>query len=114
MRSVVRVHLGPPFSEEGNGGLREERPTEGIWGRSSAGRAPALQAGGRQFDSVRLHQGAWPLNKIRFFDGFIPTKNTSLPIGQGGVGRGTESHPGEKSTLKTEQRKRKGNDREDI
>ena len=27
-----------------------------IRGRSSAGRAPALQAGGRQFDSVRLHQ----------------------------------------------------------
>ena len=27
-----------------------------IWGCSSAGRAPALQAGGRQFDSVHLHQ----------------------------------------------------------
>ena len=27
-----------------------------IRGCSSAGRAPALQAGGRQFDSVRLHQ----------------------------------------------------------
>ena len=26
------------------------------WGCSSAGRAPALQAGGRQFDSVHLHQ----------------------------------------------------------
>jgi hypothetical protein len=25
-------------------------------GRSSAGRAPALQAGGRRFDPVRLHQ----------------------------------------------------------
>ena len=25
------------------------------WGRSSAGRAPALQAGGRRFDPVRLH-----------------------------------------------------------
>ena len=28
-------------------------------GRSSAGRAPALQAGGRRFDPVRLHQGFW-------------------------------------------------------
>ena len=30
---------------------------EGIpsWGRSSAGRAPALQAGGQEFDSPRLH-----------------------------------------------------------
>ena len=27
-----------------------------IRGCSSAGRAPALQAGGRQFDSVHLHQ----------------------------------------------------------
>ena len=27
-----------------------------VWGRSSAGRAPALQAGGRRFDPVRLHQ----------------------------------------------------------
>ena len=25
------------------------------WGRSSAGRAPALQAGGQEFDSPRLH-----------------------------------------------------------
>ena len=27
-------------------------------GRSSVGRAPALQAGGREFESLRLHQGA--------------------------------------------------------
>ena len=27
-----------------------------IWGRSSAGRAPALQAGGQEFDSPHLHQ----------------------------------------------------------
>jgi hypothetical protein len=30
------------------------------WGRSSAGRAPALQAGGHRFDPDRLHQGASP------------------------------------------------------
>ena len=28
-----------------------------VRGRSSAGRAPALQAGGHRFDPVRLHQG---------------------------------------------------------
>ncbi len=28
-----------------------------VWGRSSAGRAPALQAGGRRFDPDRLHHG---------------------------------------------------------
>ena len=27
-----------------------------FWGFSSAGRAPALQAGGRRFDPVNLHQ----------------------------------------------------------
>ena len=26
-----------------------------IWGRSSVGRAPALQAGGQEFESLRLH-----------------------------------------------------------
>ena len=26
-----------------------------IWGRSSAGRVPALQAGGHEFDPRRLH-----------------------------------------------------------
>ena len=29
----------------------------GKWGCSSAGRAPALQAGGREFESPHLHQG---------------------------------------------------------
>ena len=29
---------------------------EDIWGFSSAGRAPALQAGGQRFDPANLHQ----------------------------------------------------------
>ena len=33
----------------------KDLPVE-TWGCSSAGRAPALQAGGRQFDSPHLHQ----------------------------------------------------------
>ncbi len=36
----------------GDGSWVRVRP---VWGRSSAGRAPALQAGGRRFDPVRLH-----------------------------------------------------------
>ena len=28
-----------------------------LWGCSSAGRAPALQAGGQEFDSPHLHHG---------------------------------------------------------
>ena len=31
------------------------RTLEDIWGCSSAGRAPALQAGGQEFDSPHLH-----------------------------------------------------------
>ena len=34
-----------------------------LWGRSSAGRAPALQAGGHGFESHRLHQ--WDKSPIR-------------------------------------------------
>jgi hypothetical protein len=43
--SVVQIHPDPPT----------------IWGCSSAGRAPALQAGGHRFDPVHLHQfiGYW-------------------------------------------------------
>jgi hypothetical protein len=38
---MVRVHLGPPYI---------------LRGLSSAGRAPALHAGGQRFDPARLHQ----------------------------------------------------------
>ena len=36
--------------------LREIDSSEEAWGYSSAGRAPALQAGGHQFESDYLHQ----------------------------------------------------------
>ena len=42
---MVRVHFGPPL---------QKRAKE-IWGFSSAGRAPALQAGGQRFDPANLH-----------------------------------------------------------
>ncbi len=41
MRSLVQVHSGPPFLV--------------FWGISSAGRAPALHAGGQGFESPILH-----------------------------------------------------------
>ena len=41
---MVRVHFGPPLHKE-----------EPLWGVSSAGRAPALQAGGQRFDPANLH-----------------------------------------------------------
>ena len=40
---MVRVHFGPPLQKEP------------LWGVSSAGRAPALQAGGHRFDPGTLH-----------------------------------------------------------
>ena len=46
MRSAVRVCPGQPYT--GSDFLE--------WGHSSAGRAPALQAGGRRFDPGWLHQ----------------------------------------------------------
>ena len=39
-----------------------------IWGRSSVGRAPALQAGGQEFESLRLHL------KILFLQEFLFVK----------------------------------------
>ena len=41
-----KASLGPPLL------IKEEQ----IWGFSSAGRAPALQAGGQRFDPGTLHQ----------------------------------------------------------
>ena len=45
---MVRIHPDPPFVPQPGGIPR--------WGHSSAGRAPALQAGGRRFDPGWLHQ----------------------------------------------------------
>ena len=43
---MVRIQPDPPDCHI---------PEEDTWGISSAGRAPALQAGGRRFDPVILH-----------------------------------------------------------
>ena len=56
MRSVVRLYLGPPML------LRKSEDGGKVGGYSSAGRAPALQAGGQRFKSAYLHQ---PSLKLR-------------------------------------------------
>ena len=38
-----------------------------MWGYSSAGRAPALQAGGQEFDSPYLHHIGMGISSFRFF-----------------------------------------------
>ena len=54
MGSVVQVHPDPPRWGDTRGKDRARR--NGIGGCSSAGRAPALQAGGQEFDPPQLHQ----------------------------------------------------------
>ena len=44
------------FDFEGLSSKRIQPKPEGVWGCSSAGRAPALQAGGHGFESHHLHQ----------------------------------------------------------
>ena len=92
MKSVVRVYLSPPCC------LRRyrirrylRRRSTGLagpfaWGCSSAGRAPALQAGGRRFEPDHLHQHSmdFPLAALEprgsFFDNLVwPMKVASKP-----------------------------------
>ena len=49
---VGQVVKTPPF----HGGNMGSNPVRVIWRFSSAGRAPALQAGGHRFDPCNLHQ----------------------------------------------------------
>ena len=71
---MVRVHFGPPL-------LQKKMK---IWGFSSAGRAPALQAGGQRFDPANLHHILKRLTEVptkveaslNFFKEFICTLKT--------------------------------------
>ena len=56
--TVVRVHLGLPVEKFYKKQRWRKLPHHlNKWGCSSAGRAPALQAGGHGFESHHLHQG---------------------------------------------------------
>ena len=84
MRSVVRVYPGPPsgWRTGSQGGsarhCRADQVTRSggrsLRGRSSVGRAPALHAGGRRFDSVRLHH----LGRPGIGNGFCGKRETWL------------------------------------
>ena len=61
MKSVVRVHSSP-LAEANARAHRKDKKQEKQqkmaphpWGCSSVGRAPALQAGGQEFESLHLH-----------------------------------------------------------
>ena len=67
---MVRIHPDPPLflrwlqlTGEDPGAIRLRDLHD--WGNSSAGRAPALQAGGRRFDPVILHQSSMPSVRFR-------------------------------------------------
>ena len=45
--------------------MESERAEKPVWGCSSAGRAPALQAGGHRFDPVHLHQKSFANAKLK-------------------------------------------------
>ena len=53
---------------------REDRWLPDLWGISSVGRAPALQAGGRRFDPDYLHQ-------FRIEDGWKRTRGCTFRSG---------------------------------
>ena len=61
MRSVVRVHSSPLAEanarahRKGKKQEKQQKMAPHPWGCSSVGRAPALQAGGQEFESLHLH-----------------------------------------------------------
>ena len=100
-----RVHFGPPLLNTSNkskaqrSGFWFERRNKDtvevwnfdfksqvvdlvstIWGFSSAGRAPALQAGGQRFDPANLHQEIdWSSLEIRNFIEFLEKEIQNAP-----------------------------------
>ena len=54
----------------------ESRWLPDLWGRSSVGRAPALQAGGQEFESLRLHcEQKFTVNNLNFFKKVLTKQN---------------------------------------
>ena len=103
MGSVVRVYPGPPFAFVDGGaarvanavklGVRDMVLMDGLcadhcqlklvpkdWGCSSAGRAPALQAGGQRFDPAQLHQFASERRRWCRDDGYISFEEIKVCI----------------------------------
>ena len=67
----------------------ESRRLPGSWGLSSAGRAPALQAGGREFESLSLHCSLQGLRSLylenRILKNIYSKKKGSGSIPAGGM-----------------------------
>ena len=56
--------------------LKKENLLYSKWGCSSVGRAPALQAGGQEFESLRLHcERKFTVNNLNFFKKVLTKQN---------------------------------------
>ena len=60
--NLVKQIITSEKKRDGSKDLRTDL-LNAIWGCSSVGRAPALQAGGREFESLHLHQQPKVANK---------------------------------------------------
>ena len=64
----VRITVSTRDSQSRNRSSILLPSTNSIWGISSVGRAPALQAGGQEFESLILHtKRRWPKGHLLFF-----------------------------------------------
>ena len=86
---MVRVHLGLPLtffekkvSKETSRNGRGDKQNPIKWGCSSAGRAPALQAGGHGFESHHLHHKRSEIENPSMKFLWLPffTKKVTLPF----------------------------------
>ena len=78
MRSVVRVHCDPPNDRQVVRVAIGQDRAGLTWGCSSVGRAPALQAGGQEFDSPHLHQKLCIQSPLEGVGGVGLPKNENL------------------------------------
>ena len=83
---MVRIHPDPPLFLRWLRLIDEPLGRKQIavsvhdWGISSAGRAPALQAGGRRFDPVILHQSSMLVYLRRALQGVRGAVKQALAI----------------------------------
>ena len=74
----------------------EDRWLPNSWGRSSVGRAPALQAGGQEFESLRLHRKILANFALRilksFSNGFMILKVRIYEIVTGLIAQPVRAH----------------------
>ena len=84
---MVRIHPDPPGSASSKiAGPPRPGFVPGVRGCSSIGRAPALQAGGRRFDPVQLHQTRGPaVSRMQAGRGWIMVWSVAMCVALNGA-----------------------------